>query len=59
MFSLFKDGKGFLNFRIIDGRGPDNTVYNIATNIKHFIPGELHHIAASWKINTSYESIKK
>ena len=53
--SLFKDGKGFLNFRIIDGRSPDNTIYNIATNIKDFVPGELHHIAASWKINTPYE----
>lgn len=53
--SLFKDGKGFLNFRIIDGNVRDNAVYNIATSIKNFQPGEMHHIAASWKINTPYE----
>jgi len=53
--SIFKDGKGFLNFRIIDPSREDNTIYNIATNIKYFSPGERHHIAASWKINTPYE----
>jgi hypothetical protein len=53
--SIFKDGKGFLNFRIIDDKKEDNGIYNIATNIKSFIPGEKHHIAASWKINTPYE----
>ena len=56
--SVFKDGKGFLNFRIIDS--PKSSaqppgLYNIATSIKHFKPGELHHIAASWRLNTLYE----
>jgi len=56
--SIFKDGKGFMNFRIYDNslssRG-DVNMYNIATNIKDFQPGELHHISASWRLNTIYE----
>lgn len=54
-FSIFKDGKGFLNFRIIDGQKNNQTIHNLATNIKYFSPGERHHIAASWKLNSSYE----
>lgn len=54
-FSLFKDGKGFLNFRIIDSNKKNPSIYNIATNIKNFMPGERHHIAVSWKLNSSYE----
>ena len=53
--SLFKDGKGFFNFRIFDDTGArsgETGFFNIATNIKHFKPGELHHVAASWKLNT-------
>jgi hypothetical protein len=56
--SVFKDGKGFLNFRIIDApKASDKSpgVFNIATSIKHFKPGELHHVAASWRLNTLYE----
>ena len=54
-FSIFKDGKGFLNFRIVDAsrsNGKDMSVYNLATNIKNFVAGEVHHIAASWKFNS-------
>ena len=54
-FSIFKDGKGFLNFRIIDGDKKDPSIYNLATNIKNFIPGERHHISASWKLNSTFE----
>lgn len=53
--SIFKDGKGFLNFRIIDEDKLKPTIHNIATNIKNFYPGERHHIAASWKLNSDYE----
>ena len=53
--SIFKDGKGFLNFRIIDGNKKDPSIYNIATNIKDFVSGEKHHIAASWKLNSPFE----
>jgi hypothetical protein len=57
-FSIFKDGKGFLNFRIFDDSlARDNQVamFNLATSIKHFKPGEVHHIAASWRLNTIEE----
>ena len=53
--SIFKDGKGFLNFRVFDNSLSNKKevgVYNIATNIKHFVAGELHHVAASWKLNS-------
>lgn len=51
--SIFKDGKGFLNFRIYDSNpGEKNSIYNIASNIKNFSYGEPHHIAASWKLNS-------
>ena len=56
--SVFKDGKGFLNFRIFDNGFTTNgspTMYNIAKNIKDFKAGEIHHIAASWRLNTLYE----
>ena len=54
-FSIYKDGKGFLNFRIYDDsklRNNDTAFFNVSTNIKNFVSGELHHIAASWKINS-------
>lgn len=53
--SIFKDGKGFLNLQIYDDgltRNKESGLFNLATNIKHFEAGELHHIAASWKLNT-------
>lgn len=54
-FSLFKDFYGYLNFRIYDSLfKKDKTFYNIASNIKNFLPGEFHHIGASWRLNTEY-----
>ncbi len=53
--SIFKDGKGFLNFRIFDRESKDTNIFNIAANIKHFKSGELHHIAASWRANSLVE----
>ena len=54
-FSIFKDGKGFLNFRIIDDKVKDPTIFNLATSIKHLAPGDRHHVAASWRINSTFE----
>jgi len=57
-FSIYKDGKGFLNFRIYDSslfNYNDVGLYNLATNIKHFAAGELHHIGASWRFNSIEE----
>ncbi len=54
--SIFKDGKGFLNFRIYSlPKNNPPQIFNVATSIKHFRPGELHHISASWRLNTPYE----
>lgn len=53
--SIFKDGKGFLNFRIIDNNKKNPGFYNIATNVKDFVSNERHHIAASWKLNSPFE----
>jgi hypothetical protein len=54
-FSVFKDGKGFLNFRVLNSDTKNPYYFNIATNVKHFVPGERHHIAVSWRLNSSYE----
>lgn len=55
-FSIFKDGKGFLNFRVFKDRGDgESQMYNLATNIKNFKSGDLHHIAASWKLGSFEE----
>ena len=55
--SLFKDGKGFLNFRINDmNDGENSNLYNIATSIRNFEYGKLNHIAASWRLNSSDSS---
>lgn len=48
-FSLFKDESGYLNFKIYD---KFKNSYTVSTNISNWKHGELHHVAASWKINT-------
>lgn len=53
-FSIFKDGKGFLNFRINDNLlGNKVNQYKVSTDISTWKSGEHHHIAVSWKLNTS------
>jgi len=55
-FSIFKDGRGYLNFRIFD-RGDSVTgrknQYKVSADISSWRSGEKHHVATSWKINTS------
>jgi len=54
--SIYKDFYGYLNFRIYDSLfKKDKNFYNISSNIKDFLPGEFHHIGASWRINTEYQ----
>lgn len=56
--SVFKDGNGYLNFRVFDNRakyGLSAGFYNIAKNIRNWISSELHHVAVSWKFNSAYE----
>jgi len=53
--SIYKDFYGYLNFRIYDSLfKKEKNFYNIASNIKNFLPGEFHHIGASWRLNTEY-----
>jgi len=55
-FSLYKDGKGYLNFRVYDKgnaiTGRTNQ-YKISTDISSWSAGEEHHVAISWKLNTN------
>jgi len=53
--SLFKDGTGFLNFQVFDNSRTfsDNAgFFNMSTNIKSWLPNELHHVAISWRFNS-------
>lgn len=47
--SLFKDGKGFLRFKIYDN---NRRIKMLSTNIQDWERSETHHIATSWKMNT-------
>lgn len=47
--SLFKDGKGYLKYKVVDQNG---SVKMISANIQDWLTSEIHHIAISWKINT-------
>lgn len=47
--SLFKDESGYLNFRVFDRL---KNSYTISSNVSDWKHGELHHVAASWKLNT-------
>lgn len=57
-FSLYKDGKGYLNFSVWDkggGYGQDpgrRSVYTVSSDIRDWSRGEKHNIAITWKINT-------
>lgn len=56
--SLFKDGVGYLNFNVFDNRsklGFNAGIYNISKNIRNWEANSLHHIAMSWKFNSSDE----
>jgi hypothetical protein len=48
-FSLFKDESGYINFRVID---KNKVVYLVSANVSSWIPGQQHHIAASWILNS-------
>jgi hypothetical protein len=52
-FSLYKDGKGYLNFRIFDnGRFNRKTQNKVSADISDWLSGEKHQIGLSWKINS-------
>jgi hypothetical protein len=47
--SIFKDISGYMNFRVID---KDKAVFIISADVSSWKSGDLHHVAASWKLNT-------
>lgn len=47
--ALYKDGKGFLRFKVWDSNG---RIKNVSANIKDWDLNSTHHIATSWKIGT-------
>ena len=56
--SVFKDGRGFLNFQIIDNSAIFNRPlgrFNLATDVSDWVAGALHHIAIAWKLNSPEE----
>jgi hypothetical protein len=48
-FSIFKDGRGYLNLHVHDRNGIRHPV---TTDISDWRAGLPHHIAASWRMNT-------
>lgn len=55
--SIFKDGSGYLNFRIYDDSGRKKKgrprQYAISTNIQDWVAREPRFISASWRLNSS------
>lgn len=53
-FSLYKDGKGYLNFRVFDkGNTPNRkNQYKVSADISDWTAGQKHHIALAWRLNS-------
>lgn len=47
--SIYKDFSGYMNFRAIDNKGKS---YTISADVSSWVAYDLHHVAASWAINT-------
>lgn len=47
--SIFKDSTGYVNFKIFD---KNKISYVISADVSAWQAGDLHHVAASWKLNT-------
>lgn len=48
--SLYKDGKGFLNFEVVN----NNESYKLSSNIKNLDKGSLHNFSTSWRLNRNF-----
>lgn len=58
-FSIYKDGRGYLNFNVWD-KGPTpiqdpnrRNSYTVSADISNWRAGEKHHVAVAWKLNSS------
>lgn len=47
--SIYKDISGYLNFRVYD---KNKTPYIVSADVSSWKNGDLHHVGASWKLNT-------
>ncbi len=47
--SLYKDGRGFLRYRVYDSNGRMKT---LSANVRDWEAGETHPVAAAWKLGT-------
>lgn len=47
--SIFKDTSGYMNFRVFD---KNRSQFSVSADISSWRAGDLHHVAASWKLNT-------
>ncbi len=53
-FSLYKDGSGFLNFRVYDRGGKRRAnQYKISTDISSWSAGQKYHVAVTWRLSSS------
>lgn len=52
-FSLYKDGRGYLNFEVWDkGSGKNKTSYKVSADISSWKSAEKHFVGCSWRINS-------
>jgi hypothetical protein len=55
-FSLFKDGRGYLNFRVHD-RGDSiiqrKSELKVSADISDWLAGQKHHVGIAWNLNSS------
>lgn len=52
-FSLFKDGKGYLNFHVYDKGQKTKRRYEVTADISSWQAGQKHHVATTWRLNSS------
>jgi len=48
--SLYKDGRGFLRFRVYDN---NSRIKQVSYNVNSWEKSDTHHVGISWKMNTS------
>lgn len=57
-FSIFKDGRGYINFRVWDRGGgyvqkdTRRTDYMVSADIQDWLAGQKHHVAVSWSLSS-------
>lgn len=57
-FSLYKDGRGYINFTVWDKGGflPNKKTrrnsYTVSADIRDWMAGEKHHVACAWRLNS-------